>query len=83
MIVKRGEKGTAVVTGVLLIVLHQITQELSTVIYAWAATRLLFIQMGKENVVDVTVEAEETEGAEEVWMKEAEEARVEGMPMST
>jgi len=42
------------------------------VIYAWAATRLLFIQMGKENAVDVTVEA-----------KEAEEAIGEGMPMST
>ena len=62
-----------VITGVLLIVLHQITQELSTVIYAWAATRLLFIQMDKKEVVaDVTEEA-----------KEAEEARVEGMPMST
>ena len=65
-----------VITGVLLIVLHQITQELSTVIYAWAATRLLFIQMDKKEVVaDVTEEAKEAE--------EAAEARVEGMPMST
>ena len=68
-----------VVMGVLLTVL-QIMQGLSTVIYAWAVTRLLFIQMDKDNVVDVTEEAEETE---EVWMKEAEEARVEAMPMST
>jgi len=42
------------------------------VIYAWAAMRLLFIQMDKDNVVDVTVEVEEVE-----------EARVEAMPMST
>ena len=59
-----------------MIVLHQITQEPSTVIYAWAATRLLFILMDKKEVVaDVTEEAKEAE--------EAEEARVEGMPMST
>ncbi|RJS86583.1 hypothetical protein CW713_00050 [Methanophagales archaeon] len=66
-----------VVTEDLLIMVHQITQELLTVIYGWAVMKHLFIliveAMEETGVVDVTEEV----------VEEAEEAKVEGMPMST